>query len=412
MHAIAGCPTVIAYFEAERVQRAATVTKILRAADLALLTIDNPPDATPLQIDTNPPPLGESLSTLGYPLQMENMASTELHLAYGPKTLGETLPESLRGQMSNGSPSLSLEIDHIDGHLLPGHSGAPIFNEQQRVIAVADGGLENGAVAVSWAIPAKYVKQLMTSGEPVTAVAGGLKSNLLFATESETKDYGKVTCSQHSFTKVRSIAYTSASTSADDPTGLVQLVQYFAVDPSQIRFDVYQHLQSGATFVIPAGAHLKDGIGSECVALMPSGSVEIHLQLAIANSGLEAQNASSQFEVAAGGSEPQKWVQDNQWTYPQLVTRFDGTAVRRRAYVHVQMLPMMYQDRYMFETLAVRKNVFIGAAAVYSSSLEFWQRMNACRLAPSMDACAQLNAFKVDWVSAVLGIQLTTFPIG
>ncbi len=142
------------------------------------------------------------------------------------------------------------------------------------------------------------------------------------------------------------------------------------------------------------------------------GRVEIHLQLAIANSGLEAQNASSQFEVAAGGSEPQKWVQDNQWTYPQLVNRFDGTAVRRRAYVHVQTLPMMYQDRYMFETLAVRKNVFIGAAAVYESSVEFWQRMNACRFAPSTNGCAQLNTFKVDWVSAVLGIQLTTFPIG
>ncbi len=172
------------------------------------------------------------------------MTSTELHLAYGPKTLGETLPESVRGQLSNGSPSLNLEIDHIDGHLLPGHSGAPIFNQQQRVIAVADGGLENGAVAVSWAIPAKYVNQLLTSGQAVTAVGGGLKSNLLFAAESETKDYGKVTCSQHSFTKLRSIAYTSASTSADDPTGLFQLVQYFAVDPSRIQFDVYQHLQS------------------------------------------------------------------------------------------------------------------------------------------------------------------------
>ncbi len=62
---------MIAYFEAERVLRAAKVTKILKEADLALLTIDNPPDAIPLQIDTSPPPLSESLSALGYPLQME-----------------------------------------------------------------------------------------------------------------------------------------------------------------------------------------------------------------------------------------------------------------------------------------------------------------------------------------------------
>ena len=80
--------------------------------------------------------------------------------------------------------------------------------------------------------------------------------------------------------------------------------------------------------------------------------------------------------------------------------------------MHVQMLPMMYQDRYMFETLAVRKNVVIGAACVYANSLDLWQRMNGCRLSPNMAGCEQLNNFKLEWVSAVLGIQLTTFPIG
>lgn len=412
MHVVTGCGNVTVHYEAQKISRPAKVARVLGRADLALLKISDPPRSSPLEIDTTPPPLNQSLSTLGYPLQTINMSSTSLQLRYGAKTLGEILPQQLADKLSGGSPSLDLEIDNIEGHLLPGHSGAPIFNQQRRVVAVADGGLENGAVAVSWAIPAKFLTRLSASTENLPAVTAHAGNAVLFAAEGEAKDRGQTTCSGQTLVNLRSVSFTTASATADDPRGLMQLVQNFGVDPSPFMFDVYQHLASGATFVLPAGARLEQAPNGDCVAVLPSGKVELHLELGILASVLEAQTKSQLFEQMIAGREPQQWVADQKWTYQMPVPRFDGMIMRRRAYGHIRLVPYPFQDRYGFETLAVRRNVFIGFAAIYSWSPQFQQQFKACLLSPAASYCNDARTFAADWVKAALGIQLTTFPIG
>jgi len=419
LHVVAGCGPVSVHYEAQGVTRSAAVVKVLRRADLALLRISQAPAGRPLEIEQNQPSLTEPLSTLGYPLQIPSMDASSLQLRYGGHTLRNIVPDSVAQILSSaGSPSLDLEIDNIEGHLLPGHSGAPIFNQQRRIVAVADGGLENGAASISWGIPVKFLAQLAASSENPAASGqgcGGGSPHVLFAAESEVKNLGELTCSGMTLTKLRTANFTDLSRSVDDPLGMSQIVQFFGINPANFNFDVYQHLPSGATFVLPAGAALAPNSRGDCVTTA-TGHVQMYLQLGnlhdAGNAAMEANARLQQFEYAWANG-PQGWIADPQWTNLMPISRFDGLIVRRRAYTHVVYMPAMFQDSYGFEALAFRKGVYIGLASRYGWTPQFAQHANACRMAPQMAGdCTDVIRFMASWVQSVLAVQLTTFPVG
>lgn len=415
-HAVAGCGDISVYFEAQQVTRRAAIAKVLRRADLALLNIVDPPAGRVLVAETSSPSLTEPLSVLGYPLQVHTMTNTPLQLRYGGKTLRNIVPDSVAQALSGGSPSLDLEIDFIEGHLLPGNSGGPIFNQQRKIVAIADGGLENGAAAVSWGIPAKYLAQLAASSEstnPQQGVAAGARQmHLLFAAETEAKNRGEITCSGLTLTRLRTANFSQLAGSVDSPLGLYQLVQFFQVNPSNFNFDVYQHLPSGATFVVPEGARLSQDAGGDCVAAASSGHIDLHLQVGVLGSANEAQSKAQAFELAWAGGNGRGWISDPQWSNWTPYYRFDGLVVQRRAYMHVSDLYPNFMDQYGFETVAIRRNVFIGLATRYRWTPEFSQQLNACRMMPTAPVCAEVVRFFANWVQSVLSVQLTTFPVG
>jgi S1-C subfamily serine protease len=415
-HVVAGCGNVTVYFEAQRVSRSATVARVLRHADLALLKITDPPAGRVLVAETVAPSLTEPLSVLGYPLQVPSMTNTPLQLRYGGKTLRNIVPESVAQALSGGSPSLDLEIDFIEGHLLPGNSGAPIFNQQRKIVAIADGGLENGAAAVSWGIPAKFLAQLAASNENTNtqqgAGAGARQMHALFAAESEVKNRGEITCSGLTLTKLRTTSFSQLAKSVDSPLGLYQLVQFFQVNPSNFNFDVYQHLPSGATFVVPEGAQLSQDGRGDCVASASTGHIELHLQVGVLGSVAEAQAKSQAFELAWAGGNARGWIADPQWSNWVPYSRFDGLVVQRRAYTHVSDVYPSFMDQYGFETVAIRRNVFIGLSSRYSWTPELSQQLTACRMMPTAPACSEAVRFFANWVKSVLSVQLTTFPVG
>lgn len=413
LHVVSGCGNVTVYYEALKVSRPASVIKVLRRADLALLKISDAPSARVLQVDPRQPSLTDQLSTLGYPLQILSMSSTSLQLRYGGKTLRNIVPESVAQALSGGSPSLDLEIDSIEGHLLPGHSGAPIFNEQRKIVAIADGGLENGAASLSWGIPAQFLNQLASSNErPETSISGaGAAHAVLFSAESEAKNMGEVSCAGLTLTKLRSASFSQLSKSIDDPAGMLQTVQMTGVDPRNATFDVYQHLPSGATIVLPSGAELRQAANGDCASLLPSGKVLLRIDLGILASPLQVDAKSLAFERSLAEKNLQGWIPDPQWTNVAPLTRFDGLMVRRRAYSHIKTFPM-YQDKYIFEVLAVRNNVFIGSAAINATTPQWNQKIAACRNSPMAPDCADVRQFAVDWFKSMLAIQLTTFPVG
>lgn len=412
LHVVAGCARIVVFDEALGTAYGATISKVHLKADLALLKISGTPAAHALNSSSLPPPLTEQLSTLGYPLGVQFMISTPLKFRYGPATLRGVLPDSVANTLSGGSPSLDIDVDNIDGHLLPGHSGAPIFDGNQKVVAIADGGLENGAAAISWGIPAKYLSELVVSTDPISAGPSQVAALALFSYEGNAKVTDEISCSGFTLSRLQSVSFAQISGSVDDPTGLAQLVSYFGVDPRGFTFDVYQHLQSGATFVLPSGEKMSSDPDGLCVVTLPSGMVQIKLQLATFESTVQAQTYSQVFEQELVDNQPQNWVVDPAWTTIMPYSRFDGLTVRRRAYLHVAYLPAQFQDKYMFETLALRNHVFIGSAASYVMSPETAQRMNFCLATNWAGDCDAMRKLRTEWAQSVLAIQLTTFPIG
>lgn len=111
----------------------------------------------------------KDVQIVGYPL------GVNLKAAFSPMkvrdgdaytSLSNILNAETRSMLVNRkSPSTQALVLHLDGNLLPGHSGAPVLSSDYSLIAVGDGGLEEGKVGWSWAIPFHDV-QLKAIDEP------------------------------------------------------------------------------------------------------------------------------------------------------------------------------------------------------------------------------------------------------
>lgn len=427
MHVVADCENLSVYYQNAKVARKAAVIHRDSDADLVLLAITDPPDVKPLLTDPHVPGLSDPLQVLGFPLQIPSMSSTSLHLRFGGQTLKEIVPETVRTSLAqNGSPSLDLSITNIEGHLVPGLSGAPIFNGSSRVVAVGDGGLENGAVGISWGVPAAALAHLLVAndaapqphfhrrqpgGQPGSSAAAG---GNLFAAESEAADLGTVTCSGLSLTKLRTVTFPQIAASTDDMQGLGFIAGYFSIDPSSYQFDVYQNLASGASIVLPAGAVLSPDGTKGCIARTDNGNVTLRVEAGHGASLSQLQLQSQKFELDAVGGSANNWFPDSTFTYPAPHPRFDNLLVRRRAWTHGTMgINGMVQDAYLFETFAGRGDLLLGTSALNTGITPAQaQGWNLCRSNPAMQGCDAMRASAQAWVSAVLAVHLTTFPIG
>jgi hypothetical protein len=316
LHAVSGCTDIGVYFEIQKIARRASVVRVYNKGDLALLQISDPPAAQALTADLKPPSFNDDLATIGYQLQIPSMSSTSLQLRVGGQTLKDIVPPSVAQEIRRaGSPSLDLEITNIEGHLVHGLSGAPVLNQRGNVVAIADGGLENGAVGISWAVPSKFLDSLANSPDGVTNVLSNAPGRSLFAVDMETTNLGQSTCGALPLTKLHTMPFSRIVQSVDDALGLQQLLTFFNVDPSGFSFDIYQHLPSGATVVLPAGARLTS-LNGQCQAVLDrAGRLVMRIEVSPMNSEVEAQARSSLYETTLAGDNPQAWTIDPQWTY-------------------------------------------------------------------------------------------------
>ncbi|XCN71130.1 MAG: DUF1566 domain-containing protein [Candidatus Electrothrix aestuarii] len=109
-----------------------------------------------LKISMEIPKKEEKIYSIGYPLGLSyQLRSDQLRVRIPPLTqLLTLLPTKLTPRMATrNSPDISKKVISIEGGLLPGHSGAPVLNQNNEVIGVANGGLKSGTVGICWAIP-------------------------------------------------------------------------------------------------------------------------------------------------------------------------------------------------------------------------------------------------------------------
>lgn len=235
LHVVAGCSRIGVFYGGGGRAAVARLSRSLRSADLALLSIERPPATAPLQTAAGQPRAGEQLRAWGYPFPTRGLIDTLFRRREVTPRLKELLNDQLRAEVHTaGMPDLDSEILMLDvGLLLPGHSGAPLVDTDGRVVGIADGGLERGAVAVNWAIAAPRLEELVTSRESLSAAA--VIPTTLFAADAVpaseiptatqvVRQHADWQCGSTRLLYVRTRTFAQLADTADDQYGMRQLL--------------------------------------------------------------------------------------------------------------------------------------------------------------------------------------------
>jgi S1-C subfamily serine protease len=169
LHAVAGCDRIIVSSESGY-SNIATPVASHHEADLALLKLAGTPTMPALQHSSSLPNIDEDHFVWGYPRSQTAMIRADVDLSRGYKettTLGRLFKtrKDFEDQIGGQSyPGFEATIIQVSSTLVHGHSGAPIVDNNGRVVAIADGGLHDGVTGINWSIPAaEYLPMLAAS---------------------------------------------------------------------------------------------------------------------------------------------------------------------------------------------------------------------------------------------------------
>nr|WP_294502953.1 serine protease [uncultured Rhodopila sp.] len=257
LHVVAGCNQISVGYQQLDV-RPARVVRVLRRADLALLSVDGAPAVTPLSLAAEPPRAGAAVDVFGFALGQPTRDTHPLRLTFAnteAPSLSDVLPDAERADIRKvGFPALDTQVLRLDGNLLPGHSGAPLIDSAGQVVGVGSGGLERGSVGVGWAIRAQYMSQLLTSTDAWPVAAREALTAFATPLPKDAVDPG-VRCGEMAIQQIRELPLAEIAATSDDPQHLEalseDLVQVKLSSLANNRFAVWTEPQSGAGVVLP-----------------------------------------------------------------------------------------------------------------------------------------------------------------
>ena len=275
-----------------------SVIKVHEKADLVLLQINQPAmfpsGVVPIkEEETNVGiiPYDEKLSSIGY--NMGARAAQPKNLIRGGTTaktenLYNNLPPDVVEKLESFKvPDIKIEIMMLEGSLLPGYSGSPIFHKTDgSLVAIGDGGLDAGTKNVSWGIPAKYLAELEASS--VTKVPFGIESSPLHYSSSvkikneavaekiteepedwDTEEYYELMSEEYAgvsngyfeFYYVKTRTYQELYSTSFDTENLDKLTSIFTslglgLDYELFSFDIYEDPFKEVIIVLPEGSAL------------------------------------------------------------------------------------------------------------------------------------------------------------
>lgn len=391
----------------------AVVEKVFQDADLVLLRLKTPLNRSPLVENPVMPKVKQSLDALGFPLNIAGYSNTEVKIRFGGNQLRSILPPKVLRKITN-YPDTSLEILNLEGNLVPGLSGAPIIDDDGKVVGIVDGGLENGAIGICWGIPASHLNLLAQSSSRQLPGAAGLSE--LFSADLQAEVEQARTIGNVRLTKLRSRSFQQLAETADDQLGLVQLATGFMAynfNPYLFQYDIYQDMDSGATVVVPEGAELSDEAGFT-MAGVGDPRMEMKFRIEPAKGMYDAQSKAVQFEQEMTEIKNNiQVVPDPSWSYLQPIQRF-GVVINRKALFRNIVDGFQWRpDKYYFETLASNGMSLLAVAAVNNdNSPQMLQMESVCSqnmfFGPE---CRDVLESRRVWAQMVLGVQLASFPL-
>lgn len=159
LHGVVDCTTISALSDdGSLVLPDLTLAAVDLEHDMALLwsaTLATLPQAglTPARLD-HAAMLTAPLQIVGYPLGLEKQDRTTIARVRAIESLDDTIPDNEEpiAFVRRKSPLITIDVLNFQAQLLPGHAGAPLLDEHDQLVAVADGGRRGETVEQSWGI--------------------------------------------------------------------------------------------------------------------------------------------------------------------------------------------------------------------------------------------------------------------
>jgi hypothetical protein len=388
LHSLSSFNDIEVYIPEINNWKKATANKVFKSNDLISLLVSGYTSSNYIsQRYNSAPAIDTRVFAIGY--NSGNASYIDRDFQVGllqGNTLNDLLPPSSKQEIrSLGFPSLSTQIIYLKGNLLHGFSGAPVVDMQGLLVGIADGGLENGAAAISWCITSAHISTLENSNESLPHLNQS-RINILFAAEEYENKEGNenvIEIEGHRFRKMKTRSFSqldiTGKYSSMDALGLTQLLNNFSIyNYSSFRYDIYLDETSGSTIVLPEGNELSSENG-----LITSGTEKIKFYISIVRT-YNIQQSSLSFEAAIMPNYYTFWAADPIWSYAFPYPGPNNSFVRRRAY---------YGNNgryYLFEALAGNDKYFLGVAAKRDNVL--------------------MSPYDIEeWAKSAIAIQLTTF---
>lgn len=263
--------------------RKAKIKKVLQKADLVLLEILPGEEAVPSGVvpltsyNDQPIRFGTDIFAMGYNSGAQGSSSRTLKKGYvDPETLDNLIPKSDKTALARiGFPALDLHILYLEGSLLPGYSGSPVFDPMGRLVGIGDGGLEKGASNVSWIIPAKYLAELESSASSSLPANFGELSQLFSAksvvdapvedieefVNEPSREYVPIDAGDFEFYLTKNRSLVEMVETSDDPDNLQKFASELegmnvSLNYENQRFDIYEDINHGVVLAVPEGKEL------------------------------------------------------------------------------------------------------------------------------------------------------------
>lgn len=436
----------------------AEIESVYKEADLVLLKVVPgrlaPPEWTPITAFAGFK-VDDQVLAFGYHSSAPGWRDIKLTIANAQIKNLRNFPTKIAEKLAGfGIPNVDMEVAHFEGNsLFPGYSGGPIVNADGQVVAIGDGGIEEGRNNLSWGIPAVHLDKLVNAGQK------GLPENLNLAAfhysaeEPPNKpihndkfapnefhsfdDYFeerqaevKFGAYEFFYTKTRSLGEMMAT--SDQPEELLELVDNFRdanFDFESFTYDIYQDINFGIIIAIPTGANLRveqSGSGQDAGEVL---RVDFGDPLLNQNYSVVYQyDEDVQPEERALFNSPYALIDTFSVNLAQafqsgLVLDPEETIVRRMPNGGMANLGYyltdVYSDTiaYNFNKVAVNDDVWLMAVSLIndfnSQQLRYLEQCLAnglnCEQIDLSSDCGQMCGLLSNWMYILTSVHLTTF---
>ncbi len=396
LHVVAGMQNIRVYSKAKGRSVPATIVKIHKASDLALLKLDVALNLPPLQISDETPNALNQYLIYGYTKTPEvRESSMDLSTNFFKLTsIIEPNTVQYKWLVDNGFPSPSAQIIRLDDPIQHGDSGSPILNTQGQIIGIADGGLRKGVQRMNWGISTKaHLEDLFNSNEYVNIDQSTLpylknarSENTRFNTPGNMNLYyifsdylGSIFETAYEQDKTFVAAYKQ---SALDASGK---------DIFNLKIDVYEDYDTSATIAIPEGLDFEYSAKTGLLrAWSPNSNVEMNILIKNAQSFDSAFNSVDYFQ--------NELFMNEVWDYRDSGNNYTYEPDDN---YYTKSINCTRYDEYGYETSSLIAEILIDDSYVLATSVTVYDTALANEnpidwyYTYAMEACLRLSGFAI-----------------